>query len=415
MKKATALFCLLALLCGMFGGCAKEAEPLRVCVDLGPCGGEQASALAENFLFNARDLGGAEDVEVEAVPASGPERKSALTRIRTEVAAGRGPDLFLMRADGKSAEEDGQLLFRFPQQLMARNTFLRLDDYVERAEYMEWEKLEPVVMAAGRNEGGQYLLPLAYTFSAVVYKEGQVSERPDKNTTWWEMAQSADPLLRNGAVLTNSWTGNQITNILGPIGDYETEELLFRQDEMAQVFEAGLKLEGDAPAGLPEFYWADLGLCFDEAVEAGAPWEVEIVPLCGLDGGACALVTAYGAVNANTKRPEDAFRLLDVLLRKESQQFSDLYGALLGHQDIPVQQGLMTEEDPAQGWSMSGQNDQAFLKAKEALSSARFYTPLEEHLILGNARFSYAWTQGGDPAGEVAEAYRQMKMELAES
>lgn len=417
MKRFFLVLLALILVCGLLASCGTSSgkAPLQVCIDAGPYSGGNTAAIAENFFLNARDLGGAEDVEATVVPAEGADRKSTLTRLRTEIAAGQGPDVFILYAYDGHAELEDQFLFRFPEQVMARNTFLKLDDYIAGAQYMEWDKLDPAIMAAGRNEDGQFLLPLAYTFPAAVYQDAELTAAPDKTTTWQDMAGSQDPLLQNTAVLSNMWTGNQVTEVFGRIADYQTEELLFTQEEMERVFQENLELEESLPSLDGEYFCAGMGLNFNEVYGEKVFWDnVEIVPLCCLDGGATAVVTAYCGVNANTKRPEEAFRLLDILMEKGSQQNSDLYNILL-NKSMPVYQGLGQESDPIQGWSMSGQNYQAFLEAKEAVSTVKFCTPLDEHLRMGNALYSSAVRQGGDPSKAAEDAYREMKMEIAES
>ena len=50
---------------------------------------------------------------------------------------------------------------------MKNHLSLPLDNYIENAKYMGWDKFLPVVMDAGRNDEGQQIIPLCCFFEAV--------------------------------------------------------------------------------------------------------------------------------------------------------------------------------------------------------------------------------------------------------
>ena len=89
-------------------------------------------------------------------------RKTVLQRIRTEIMAGEGPDVFLMRytpawkfaAGGVMIENDYEgtdFLFRYPEKAMETGLFLPLDEYIENnAELGEWDEIVQPVLDAGR-------------------------------------------------------------------------------------------------------------------------------------------------------------------------------------------------------------------------------------------------------------------------
>lgn len=70
------------------------------------------------------------------LPRTGAERESQLTSIRTEVLAGKGPDIFICSCPNFDYD-NSKPLFLFPNQVMERRVFLPLDSYLENAEYME--------------------------------------------------------------------------------------------------------------------------------------------------------------------------------------------------------------------------------------------------------------------------------------
>ncbi len=392
----------------LFAGCMAKKEPLRVCVDLG-YNSAGKSLLAENFLTNAKDYGAPEDVELVVIPPEGEERKGAITQLRTELAAGKGPDLFIISA----SKEDG--LFRFPEKAMERNTFLCLDEYIENAGHMEWDKLSPVIMEAGRGWNGQYILPMSYSFPVTIYNGASPRESLTRSTTWQDMADSSDPLVRGAALMFDPYCVERIDSVFGKAADYAAEELLFSQEELLNIYSSALELE-DAlfQEELPENRRLNIGVDFDSD-EGVRNWDMRLAPVCSISGGVTARITSWCAVNANTQRPEEAFLLLDILMGKESQQYAGLYHAAMDG-SVPVYEGLITEEQPVQRWHMQEEVYQQFLDARDLITEAKFSTPLDNYLCAGYAGCQAVQLLGqGDIPHEVEEVYRQMSMELAES
>ena len=94
--------------------------------------------------------------------------------------------------------------------------FLPLDSYIEKAQFMEWDKLTPVVMDAGRTEKGQFLLPMTYTVPAVAFRRSDVEHTPSKDMKWEDM-------LLEGPHISLAAVGgiDYIGNALAPVADYE--------------------------------------------------------------------------------------------------------------------------------------------------------------------------------------------------
>lgn len=94
--------------------------------------------------------------------------------------SGSGPDVFIMRCDEKASWHTEQALFQIPEQAIESGLFLPLDDYIENAQFIEWDKLTPIVMEAGRNEEGQLILPLTYNIPITFFRAPDVSHTPSK-------------------------------------------------------------------------------------------------------------------------------------------------------------------------------------------------------------------------------------------
>ena len=132
--------------------------------------------------------------------SNGTARGAALTRLRTEIMSGEGPDVFLMRytpysgIDGNDYENT-DFLFRYPEKAMETGLFLPLDEYIENnAELAEWDKLTQPVLDAGRNEEGLQIIPLNYTFPLLGYPKSEWEHIPDKKYTWNDMLENPELL-----------------------------------------------------------------------------------------------------------------------------------------------------------------------------------------------------------------------------
>ena len=197
---------------------------LTFCVDLNTKTGYDPSGDMKDFLKEyvpeyQKDF----NVTVESLTSGGENRESAITRIRTEMMAGTGPDLFVCACpaplDPLTAQDlsipISTGLFAYPRALMDRSIFLPLDDYIEKAEDVEWDKLYPKIMEAGRNEKGQQLLPLGWTTVAGLFDKEEYALTEELPMTWDQMLQSQDP-----GVQSACWDW-EFGGTLGVLADYE--------------------------------------------------------------------------------------------------------------------------------------------------------------------------------------------------
>lgn len=132
MKRVCSLIIAFTLILVAFSGC--KAEPLRVCIDveyLKYFNDGSSDETLRRFLDHVEDLGGPENVVIDAVPSKGVERESALQRLRTEIMSGKGPDVFIVACPGGVFNNPSEALFAVPEKAMQNGLFLTLDDYIE--------------------------------------------------------------------------------------------------------------------------------------------------------------------------------------------------------------------------------------------------------------------------------------------
>ena len=447
MKKLLSVVLCILLVCTVFAGCknsspeeidapknsspaASSGKPLRLCADFGlkgvnPSGGQEYAL--ETFLRSVADRGGPTDIEIELIPGSGSERQTALNRIRVELMSGQGPDIFIANCADSNSALAGQALFQFPEQAMKRGLFLKLDDYIENAQFMEWDKLTPAVMDAGRTEDGQYLLPLSYSFPLSIFLADDVQPYP-VSTTWAQVAEGNDPILSTSmdplldAFLMLGHEYNYFSYTWKELADYDSETLLISEEELLQRAKEVISLrENGADTPFPHFRSVmDHYLLSSNVIsspELNEAWQgitrsdsMTMIPLYCDQGGAVAAVHTFAGINANTERSEDAFFVLDVLFLADLHKNLSLYDIwTMG--EMPVHEGVSF-----------GQPENvltAFGEARSQIVSARFVTPLDA--LINNVLYEYQWRKSNENATEedldelLRAAYSDMKKVLDES
>lgn len=387
---------------------------ISLCLDIGGIRGELGDILQSIPGYGTDFI-----VDTEILPREGAERENAATRIRTEILAGKGPDFFLCECPRFGFGAGGvQALFPFPQQVMGNHLFLPLDDYIANAQYMEWEKLFPTVMESGRNEEGQLLLPLAFSFLATLYDPADYSPPADRPTTWDEVIASDDPAIK--------FTGrNSLADIMGNLADYEKDVPAFTEEELLARTKEYFNLrnwrltEGEAAAPPHEYIDFCGEVNWTEQLDEnsyGLPFMGEespdyiIMPYYNISGGITSNVAAFGAINRNAEHPDEAFRVLDRLLAKDTQLGSQFYQGLIG---MPVYQDACSEESPlkreGKNWFMSEANFQSYQELLEQINVVNYPGPID------SALYEIHRSPEDKISEEVHRQYSVIKMMLAES
>ena len=394
--------------------------------------GEEEPISFQTWIEN---MGGPSSVEIEIAPIRENERDVYLTNLRTEMMSGGCPDVFVCscgigyhqkEANGKLIDGEwieSEPLFKFPQQAMKRNMFLALDDYIEKAQFMEWDKLTPAVMEAGRTEQGQLLLPMTYTVATAAFREADVGHHTPSKEMKWEDMLSGEPHMRLAAIAVLDHMGNG----LAPFADYEHDKLVVSEEEMIRYFSEKLdnrekyKEESAVPYtgfDLKVLHEYDLSV-YDEGFDKDDP--IVLVPLYSRNGGYMATVTSFAGINANTKRPDDAFWVVDYLLGEECQR-SILYTYMTFGQAVPTLDGLMTQDtavsDGIETVFMPDSFYEQFCAVRDNISFADFATPLDhelQRLYIDELKPSLMEPAPKSRESMIHDAFMRMNMMLAES
>lgn len=317
--------------------------------------------------------------QIERLPPSfkGNERDAAITRVRTEMMAGKGPDLFLCshKLYGYNASLDTTLFFTFPVQAMSNHLLLPLDDYIENAENIEWDSFQPVVMEAGRNEEGQQIIPLTYTFEATLFDSSYTPES-HLPMTWEQMTEDSDPNIRAAS-------NGYLYNIIGTLADYSKDVPAFSEEDLL----GWVTRQYDTLQAVPEEsrdvlqIWMDQGYLSDPNVDISLNGEemYTMIPLYNLSGGVTASITTFAAINRNARYPDEAFSVIDYLLDPEVQQTSNIFQYCM--QGLPVYTGTGNGDTPSGScWQMNEENYRTVTEIQEQINVANFPGPVDASL-----------------------------------
>jgi len=460
MKKVLCFILAVLMIVTMFAGCERKPEPLRICIDLGLSYNSAKYAYQEAamedityFMRHAYDLT-EEDFSFEYVPSEGADRQNTLNRIRTEIMSGEGPDVFIVGCPGGSSLVHEEPLFNVPEKALEMDLFLPLDEYIENAQYAEWDKFTSAVMDGGRNDEGQQIIPLAYKLPTAIYRAEDITHTPSK-MIWDEMINDAE-LKDIAARLGDGYTSrggsdHHLDHVFGKLADYEEEELAFTEEELLRYAESLLSLNqysashdlisapycSEGSIG-PGFNTTGGTETFDQSGQpvaggvslAGGMLNglnehdtLTLVPIYSIHGGCTAMVTSFAAVNRNTKRPQEAFSVIDMLLSTDRLRSSDLFAEVIYDNFIeagmPIHEGIMSKELPVNyntkpTYSLSDENFAAVCAVRDQITNVQFAGALNTALEKMMDECVLAKTFGEDHTAIVHDAYTTMRQIMAE-
>lgn len=369
--------------------------------------------------------------------------ESELTHIRTEIAAGAGPDVFLMSCFGSSARDT---LFLNPESAMERGIFLPLDSYIENAQFMEFDQFDQAVMEAGRSEQGQVILPMFYQLNQLfLYRDTDPAALP---AGWDEAVAMAkeDEYIRDAYAQALSWSSNFRAACFGKISNNKDEELLISQEELFQRTKEAVELyQSDLPT-LLEYEHAQYEDFLENVLAQVDAWDNNLAlergeytsfTLRDEEGKVTVPIETWCAVNRNTQHPEDAFAIVDMLLSKEflSQEIfwsktqraggnhdSMAFFWTAGESCVPVHTGLLSDARGSYKYinGLTSNQRKALTNARENIGYVYFPNRAEremDQMLADLLERIYNGETLSDEAirKETDKCYTTMKLMLGES
>ncbi len=459
MKKGASLFLCAALALfslGGLSGCKKEEKPLQVLLELNGAlinDTTSDSMYAGDLAKFLKEMGGPEDVEIEVVPRYDESaRQSLFTRVRTEMMAGEGPDVFII--------DNGDSLFLTPEKNMELGQFYPLDDYLEKAQFMDQDALTAEVMAAGRSETyGQVVLPLAYDLSVTCFRQEELPEAPAGNS-WQDVVDDDTGFLQVTGSLMRALVSNGVVDgknclslTFGTLANYESDHraLAFTEEELRERIDQMLEIDTNTRKNLwklPEFFsdgvsgnfgaWNYASFCHwisDIAPENVPRASLTMLPTYCDEGGVKVSVAAWAAINANTRRPDDAFFVLDALLSRDALLNLRFYDQV-AYTSVPVFEESYSQDfvrdylrnyrekhptewrgvSPPLAMALSERNFEEFTRIRREITHTQFRGELTRELstLYSDCSAISQRNPNADLDKVIHEAYSRMKIEIAE-
>lgn len=413
-------------------GNANAKDALRICIDVSASNDQELKLALGDFWISLQQSGGLEGVIFEIVPDSNVNdiaaRNTAISRLRTEIMAGTGPDVFILQ--GMYGNEFTEMLIPYPQKSMELGMFLPLDEYMENStEFTEWDKQEQAILAAGRNKEGQQIIPLSYTLPLQVCPQADLQvDKPDTLLTWDDTMHDPDwaeiykgfndcsrlerRTQMDGTVETVRSIEYYFAYVIGAIADFEQEELLFTEEELLERVTEVLKLhDEDIQPGIFSEYM------LSRQISNAAP--VTMLPLYSSDGGVTAEVNSFAAVNCNTKYPDEAFTVIDLLLRENTQLNSSLFRNILcGGPGVTAAPLLSDAYNPDQafgsGFHLAEESCRELTDIKEQITAVNFKGDLTTDLNVLPIQCRDSDVSGKSIEELVHETYELMQRKVRE-
>ena len=364
---------------------AQEGDPVVLCIE---DSFEQDAYELENYL---KATGVETEYEFLVLPNNTEDRETELTRLRTEIMAGEGPDAFILDATVPGTVTDSgeplEALFPNVEKSMYSHLFLDLEDMAQSSEIIDLESCNKTVMDVGVTGEGRFLLPLTYTFSGLILDPSILNDPAYVFTTLDELLQSDEEALKG----IMAWgTFRLFPDCLGLLADYTGQNLLVTQDSLQQVIEqadAFSAFQDETYSQSPALYQGGRTIGANHLMSlAREETEYAVLPIPNPQGGVTAAVTFYAAINANAAHPQEAFDFIELLYSPElvTQQGFEVngmhYGTMFdyggnGSLAIPVKDGVLLQY--AEDSGLLPGTLASFQGALDRIDSAKVYSDLD--------------------------------------
>lgn len=364
---------------------AQEGDPVVLCIE---DSFEQDAYELENYL---KATGVETEYEFLVLPNNTEDRETELTRLRTEIMAGEGPDAFILDATVPGTVTDSgeplEALFPNVEKSMYSHLFFDLEDMAQSSEIIDLESCNKTVMDVGVTGEGRFVLPLTYTFSGLILDPSILNDPAYVFTSLDELLQSDEEALKG----IMAWgTFRLFPDCLGLLADYTGQNLLVTQDALQQAIEQANTLsafQDEAYSQSPALYQGGRTIGANHLMSlAREETEYAVLSIPNPQGGVTAAVTFYAAINANAAHPQEAFDFIELLYSPElvTQQGFEVngmhYGTMFDYGDngslaIPVKDGVLLQY--AEDSGLLPGTLASFQGALDRIDSAKVYSDLD--------------------------------------
>lgn len=333
------------------------------------------------------------DIQISYIPSKQEDRASVCKKWRTELMAGKGVDLYIMKDYGISRNisvSEEEMLLADPNKLLTSGVFLDLSKYIREDE--DFQSCFAPVMEAGAVNGRQYIVPFTFNVTLLRSSDGKGS------LTYRDCTEPLTDLLESGKLgelsaadllfYIKDWIGNSF--------DYQKGKVMFSPEDISRVLEYAVD---ETQKGIKEGSYEVVSIENDRYPHASLGTEMttpeyQYLPFPTLDGRVSATVLSYGAIGRTCKNPELAYEFLKIFwsegfasgegLTIPDQQYSRHYliDTLFNIGGLTVRQDQWKNwyrnkaenmEEPEKIW----RNGENMFSVVQQVSTARFVCPID--------------------------------------
>jgi len=285
-------------------------------------------------------------IEWEILPMDAEKRESALRDINAEIAAGKGPDIFILPTEKiyNPMNIVWEPLIPDVNMAMRSGMFADISSLYEQDAFMSEDfhadGLNQTVLDTGVVNGFRYLLPLQYDYP-VAYVNGSVPDLAGLESL--DEILDACRLSGKMEIVSYAFPDSErfLLSMLPDMMDYESLHVGMEPEELAEYLQAytrwmasweeqrGFATGGWIDSYTPVSYWANRGTwvtfgsldnaMLETAMARVSDVDLKIFPITSQDGRLTAKVTYYGAVSANCQAPNLAYEFLRQFLLEQHQ------------------------------------------------------------------------------------------------
>ena len=357
-KTRTAILCVCTLTAGLWGcGTEEKSEEekiLRVVTD---------GRLYTDVEFAARFLEGVDsgiEVRIQRLPDDKAEREIEIQKLRTEIMAGKGPDVYLIDGGEEYGEEFLPLLEN-PYQTMQSGALAPLDALMEEDSYWEDDTYSDVILKAGQYDGHQYILPMSVSYYVLPRETDMEEMTEDTLGEWLEQARNSQDIRLKTAFWSSLWA--QSARWMQPAADYERGEVLFNKEKWIKFSDQYFQFHIDVGEEVHETgNWYNFEM-LSSAVFSDKTSSIDLQVVPDLEGRKMASIQTYGAVGMSSDLKQEAYDFLMLFLNDRCQKYSREHSE--GSMILP---------------QIYGYFDSAFIPVQESAFEAWMHYPPDEEL-----------------------------------
>lgn len=307
MRRKSMILSMVLLIVCVLGGCQKkekEKKEFRVLVEQNLQ--SEAETAKKEWKKEHADI----QMKVEVLSEDKEKRSIQIQKIRTEILAGKGPDVFLMNCYQEFTEQN-ENLFENVNKAMESGTFTDLSPYMKEDAYWKMGQYQMALLTAGKMKGKQYVLPLGCDYPIYLFPQEEDGIDKENLGVWIKNVYESGTEEQKQTV----FEGESIIfeKMMQPAVDYEKGEVRFNREKWGEVAETyvinfeKMMSQFQENKEKQKYFFGSAHVMGKNEVENNV-FETECIP--NTYGMRMAAVTVYGAVGMASEYKKEGYQYL---------------------------------------------------------------------------------------------------------